>query len=653
MNVSPRANLDRQLATVRSRWILRDALLSLARTTLAIVPACLVLGWLDYRLDFSRPVRLIELACLLVGIAWVLRRFAVPAITRRRDAYTAALRVESAYTRFGGRFVSRTEFRGGRGDTSAVSRELMDAMCEQVERDAATLPLPAAIDMHPVRRPGAAAAITLCVLCLVVFTWPGLASLWVRRTLWPFSYADWPRRTEFKDVQQRYRVRRGDPVVVKGRLTGEIPRTGEIEWQSDDPGTSKGRSAGRKDFDVQPDGAFNVEIGPLLQPISFSIKAGDARLRSVPVDVVIPPELASIEAGYEYPPFAGRERDTVKSGDVRALVGTRVELALEADRPVKRMELVLIEEGTKRTQPVTLASKTRGRASFVVLARGEYQVWLYDEHEFTTDSPATFVIDPIDNELPTIRVTRPGSEHTVTPATRLRLRFTAQDDYGVTAATIRWQKRARAREDEPAAGPGVPIPITAPRRQWEGRFAWDLGIADLASGDEVEYYVEVRDAGRHLTEQKAGASGTHVLKVVDPESLRQSLEARQRDVFAELDHLIEQQQASRDQVELAVKELPSGDEPLMPKDLRRVQVEEHRQARVLRQVARLAARIAEIADELADSFLVDAGRIEDLRALAEGLRTLEAGPMRDVVVYLQQARAALAESGTSMPPGER
>ena len=37
-------NLDRQLAAVRSQWILRDGALALARTALAVVPVCLADG---------------------------------------------------------------------------------------------------------------------------------------------------------------------------------------------------------------------------------------------------------------------------------------------------------------------------------------------------------------------------------------------------------------------------------------------------------------------------------------------------------------------------------------------------------------------------------------------------------------------------------
>ncbi len=660
-----KTNLDRQLSAVRSRWIVRDAVLSLARTVLALVPAYLVLGWLDYRLDFPRGARAAELVCLVAWTVWVIRRFVVPAVTLKRGACAAALRVESVYDRFGGRLISRVEFRdearmhsrrpGPRSPRFAggLSASLIEAMCKRVESAAAHLPLRAAIDMKPVRRPAAGAAVTLLVLSLVVVSRPGLAGLWIRRTLLPFSDAAWPRRTQITDVEQQYRVRRGDPVRITGLVTGEIPRTGRVEWQPAGQGRSTARPAGYASFDVAAGGRFTVTIGPLLEPITLSMRIGDARLDGVHVDVVVPPELASIEAVYHYPAFTRRQPDRVQSGDVRVLVGTRVDLTLNADRDVQRMELAFSGDEGERTKAVTLTSKRQGQGSFTVTARGRYAVRLHDAYGFTTDTPATFVIDPIDNELPAVRLTRPGSEHRVTPATRLRLRFEADDDFGVTAAAIRWRKRAREGVDEPAPTAPVTVPVVTPRTQWDGQFAWDLASADLARGDEVEYHLEVTDAGLHLTQEKMSVSATHVLTVVDPESLRRSLEARLRDAFGELDHLTDQQQAGRDEVEVAIVSLPAAGEPLMPADVRRVQIEQHRQTRMLRQVGRLSGRLADVADELADSFLVDSERIEGLHALAGGLRALGVGPMKQAAAYLRQARAALAGFAESQDTGER
>lgn len=655
--------LDEKLRHVRRRWLIRDAGLCVARMLLVIIPLILLLGRMDYRWDFSHATRAAELAALLIAFAWTIRKWALPAIRRRRDMCATALCVESTYPQFGGRLVSRVQFRlmPDPADIapSHTSRSLIDAACNLIEHQSAGLPLINAVDMRPLRAPVAGAMAAVLLLAGTVVVRPDLAGLWVLRTILPFADIAWPRRTYLGELQDAYRVRRGDSLILQGRVSGEIPNTVQVRWSAADAGiTVMDRSA---DFAVAGDGAFTVRVGPLLEPIRLAVLAGDTQKAGIVVDVVRPPELAAIEAVYHYPEYTRRQPDRVQSGDVRALVGTHVQLTVTADSPTKRMELVFPDPGQQSAPAVELVSPLQGTAPLTVQSRGRYQIRLYDQFNFTADEPATFVIDPIDDELPVIKLTRPGPEHRVTPATRLRLEFEASDDYGVTGAAIRWHKRDPASSQpvatgsmpagsgsQPATGDNVvSIPLPEPRTRWTTIFAWDMATAGILPGDELEYHVEVRDAGQHLTPEKVGRSTRCLLKVVDADTLSESLETRLREAFAEMDYVIKQQTASITEVSAAIVSLPTQDDPVVSSDIQRVQVEQNRQVRLARQVERLANRIGQTADELRDSFLADARRTDDLSALAEELRKLAAGPMESAAADLRRSQEVLRQLGAS------
>ncbi len=704
--------LDEKLAAVRSRWVLRDGVWAASRAALILVPVVIALGWLDYQLHFSRSVRVVELIALAALIVWILRRFVRPVMRRRRDTRAAALCVESAFDRFGGRLVSRVQFRGGVG-VAGLSPALVEAACERVEREAAALPLSEAIDLRPVRGPAVGAAVMLVLLASVVAARPGPAGLWLRRTLLPFSEASWPQRTQLVGLEPRYHVRRGDPLEIGGRATGVVPRSGEVRWQTAEAGGLFGGETRYESFDIAADGTFHATIGPLLESITLTVEAGDAEATGIEVEVVIPPELAAVEAVYHYPEYTGRSPDTVQSGDIRAIIGTRVALRFTADRPVERMELAVKSEAGDDVRAVELSSATEGSAEIRVRERGRYEVRLFDRYGFTSDAPATFVIDPIEDRVPTVTIGRPAAEHTVTPATQLGVVFEAEDDFGVTGAVIRWQRRRsgggerergrggegeieRRRDGETAGSsqgdgtlrresairkplsamsplsPSPPrpispsasnetgydiraqaIPLIAPQRRWAGRYTWDLAGADVLPGDEIAYHLEVHDAGEHPAEPKVGTSAAHVLKVVDPETLRQSLEARVREAYGELDRLCAEQTAGLDGVSTAMVSLPIEREGPVDAELRRLEAERNRQTRIRRQVLRVSERVREIAGEMGDSFLADRERIEALEGLAEGLSRVGAEPMLGVIDDLQRARAAIAEHASTRPSEEK
>lgn len=693
--VTNRSVLDQRLADVRSRWIARDTVWSASRMIAAVVPACLLAAWIDYRIEFSRTTRFVELFLLTAGLIWAIRRWVMPVLHERRNAYTAALRVEAADPRFGGRLISCVQFAevnaGARGGGADMSGDLIAAMRDRVEKQASGVDFANAVDTASLCRPGLLALILLLLAVAVAVKEPQMARLWLVRTLWPFGSADWPRRTFIDGIRPEYQVRRGDFVVISGTTRGEIPREGEVSWRirPEQPGEqarasdrSAAGSGGSLSFDMDRGGGFTARVGPLLEPVELSISVGDASVDGVRVEVVRPPEVSSIEAVYHYPEFTGRKSDKLQSGDVRALVGTRVDLSFTADRPVQRAEICMFQEcsrrhpgspGTAETerpaiqlrrvsrpaattcpsgpQGMLMKSPLEGQTSFTVRSPGRYQIRLFDAYGFSSDNPATFVIDPVDNELPVVAIRRPNTEHTVTPATRLALLLEASDDYGVTEAVLCWWKREKSQTQPTDAIRQQVIPVGAPRKKWNARYMWDLAAAGLQAGDELEYYVQAGDAGEHLTPQKAGRSTTHVLKVTDPETLRQALEGRLKQLFGEVEHLRQQQTAGMDAVSMAILSLPGG-QAGGAADITRVQSEYNRQVGTRRQLERVADQFARVSEEMAESFLADPARIAELKGLAKGLADLAGQPMQFVVEELERAKSSLDEAGSSWPSGE-
>lgn len=648
----PPPALDRRLASIRARWILRDHLLAAAGAVLALVPPCLALGPLDHAFRFSASLRILEWLGLVAWAVLVLRRASLRAL-RPRPRAAVALLVEGAFPRFAGRLASAVEFRGGPGSPgripSGASPSLAESLCARMEREAAPLPIERAIDLAPARRPTVAAGIVLAIAAATVVLEPGLSWIWLQRTLIPWAGPEWPRRTRIEGLPDRYLVRRGDPIRVEGRVAGEVPARGSISWKSrtKPAGIFASAAGGSLSFDIARDGSFAATVGPLLEPADLSVSAGDGRRDGIPVEVVVPPEIEAVEARLTFPPFTGRPEETVRAGDVRALVGTRVLLTVTADRLAERMEAAFDLEGGSSMEPLTPASPRRGTVAFTVRSRGRYGIRLYDAHGFSSP-PATFVIEPVENGSPAVAVLRPGAERVVAPATRLRIEFDAADDFGIARAAIRWKKVPPG--SGPAAGPPgntgdggfavLPIPQAGPRRAWKGDYVWDLAAADLRPGDEITYLLEVADEGEHLALAAAGRSRMQVLKVVDPEVLRRSLEEKVREGWAELERTARDQAASRDAVAAALLDLSRPEEPLGA-DLGRVEFEENRQKRLVRQIERIAERLESAAGELAESFLADGSRIDGLKSMAERLRKLAAGPLGDAAVELERARAAL------------
>ena len=73
----------------------------------------------------------------------------------------------------------------------------------------------------------------------------------------------------------------------------------------------------------------------LDEPVEIVISAGDARSEPVKIAVVDSPSLLVRELRYDYPPYTGRQAETVEwQGDIRAVEGTQVTIVAECNQPL-------------------------------------------------------------------------------------------------------------------------------------------------------------------------------------------------------------------------------------------------------------------------------------------------------------------------------
>jgi hypothetical protein len=308
---------------------------------------------------------------------------------------------------------------------------------------------------------------------------------------------------------------------------------------------------------------------------------------------VVPPSLASFEATYHYPNFLGRPPQPTTVRDIRALVGTSVELRLTADRPLERMTLTVASQAGERNEPVPLVSAMQGVASLVVRAPGWYSVRLDGKDGIAADDPPTYAIVPIENRYPFVVLRQPQTESIVTPFAKVPVVFEAEDDFGVTGAALVWQRR-QAAAPSPSAPVRTAIPFSTGQRAIEMDYLWDLARTGAQPGDYLSFYLEVEDAGEHIASgpQGARARPTITLKVVDIAAYIHQHEAALRSAFDEIDRLAAEASAAWDELSGILRLLDRAD----PSEaLPRLQKQRDCQQRLNRQTQALADRLGVLA----------------------------------------------------------
>src|SRR5262249_34446017 len=144
----------------------------------------------------------------------------------------------------------------------------------------------------------------------------------------------------------------------------------------------------------------------------------------------------------DYPVYQHRRPETVTAtaGNVVAPVGTRVEVAATANKPLQ--EASLTEDGKARGPWEVTSDTARGR---LTATRDENDsMGLRDRNAFVALTPPQYTIRAQPAQTPIVQIVKPGADTERTPTGALNLRIAATDDYGVTEMRLAWRVGKRA-----------------------------------------------------------------------------------------------------------------------------------------------------------------------------------------------------------------
>jgi hypothetical protein len=605
---------------VRSRAATLSAVAGMLLWLGLILAAAGLLVSLDAFFRFPAAGRWFSLALWVAVLVIATRRVLLPALGGP-ETREVLLRLERCYPDLSGRLVTAVELADpDRLARSGASVDLYRQVASAAESMAPGLDPAPVVPARPyLRRSMAGLCIIVGALLGSIAITDGLG-IGLRRLFAPWSAVAWPYKTQISiDGETPILVRRGGSLELTGRIGGRIPETGTLRvWSGSTEGTPyRGR------FSIGAEGDFRVEYQPVTADLFAQLAAGDAQSDVLEVRMVPPPEIESVELRLEHPDYSGLPPAVLPDGNATALFGTRAELRITADKPL-RSASILWHDG--QGVPFTLTEPDAGVLSFEVLRDAAYTIDLVDTMGFRSDVSVTYRIEMVDNEYPRIESMEPRTDKQVTPEAEIPLFLELSDDFALAGATLYYRVNQEATEE-------VELPLDPGARRAEILYTWKIADLEVEPGDAIQYWVEVRDMGAHADERPYPES-THLrLSVMDDSSLRRRLNDRADQLLSRLVELVQLQTESSEAVATAAAALDAATDVRDALDT--VRTEEYMQKRIRSQ----AARIGQLLSDLAGDYVISkVGRkydINRIQAAGEELAALAAEPMPRVVSGLR------------------
>jgi len=358
-----------------------------------------------------------------------------------------------------------------------VSPRMRDVLARDAARALSTLNRDAIVSRESMRRAAVRAALAAVPLATTVALF---APAMFRATNVASAYL-FPARVNVEVFPGTTKIRAGQPLTITARirgLVGELVPTLTVAV-GDETRTLRMTPGGEP-------GVFSMTIDAVTTSFAYSVSAAKTRSGTYTISVIRPPRVERIDVHYDFPPGLGMEpRTDEDSGDIYGPAGTRVRLAITADKPIARAFLVL-NDGSK------LALNGQAQlldGELTIDEDGSYRVALADEDGLENAGDTEYFIRTVADRPPDVRILRPASDKHVTPLEEVQIEARADDDYGIVSFDLVFQTPAGKERTVPLRGARGGLTASG----LHTLFMEDLGVQP---GDFVTYYARARDVNR-------------------------------------------------------------------------------------------------------------------------------------------------------------
>jgi hypothetical protein len=420
---------------------------ALCWAALTLLAGIALLAAIDYWLELPLALRVGAIAAIGAGSVAVAITLAIKSVRRWRRQATAAA-IEQVFPQLGQRIRTTVQFgelEAGQIEEAGVATTLVTALEADTVRAAQPLPLDAVIPWKSLALASMlAAAVGLGLAGLSAFDWQWRAAA-QRAFLGDQPY------TTITVEPGNLTLKEGESAVIRVTVAG---RTGnQISFwsrQTDEPESQWEEEKLTLD-DAQPAGerqvALEVPLERVRHPLEYRFAAGSATTKNYQVEVLYPLKIVRIQAGIRPPEYTSQPLQESEGGNISGLAGSKVNLAIELDRPAQTAWLVLrdlvirrqsLEGEAKVTKlPLTIEG-AKLVANLELNADQTYEVFAQsaDEMELPENK---YRIRVRQDEAPQVWFESPAEALEVHTLAEVLMRLRVSDDYGLTRAGIMFE----------------------------------------------------------------------------------------------------------------------------------------------------------------------------------------------------------------------
>jgi len=654
------------------RWIFIEAISLIGLSVAVWFWGTLILDWL---IEPPPAVRLLAggVICLWIGTI-IIKRLVMRLQAPLRDEQLALL-VERTHPELQDSLSTAVELGLGetRSASSTIDLRLLDRTTSIAAASVQRITMGRLFRRTHLLWKAGLSGFSIGTMAAVLILLPTVRETWVQRMVL-LSNAPWPRQVTLSIADFPNGVRRvargvDVEILVTAQSTGQLPRFVELQYRGKDGWTThrmgtRGASEGTNQL-------FTYVIKKPKEDLVIEVRGGDGRLRDLYLDVIEPPSLATIDLRMTPPQYIGGDsRPLAATRLVEVPAGSILSITAESSKPLSKAsirsipipstsqsattgtqasdaeasekESVIAQLTTKPLKTLTEKNATEKQPRDLsgtlgpVLEDCILDIEFTDTTGITNQKPIRFQLLSRPDLPPEIEVAPDGISSVITTSAAIPISGRIEDDHGLAEVTVSLRRLNTTADTTDAQLQQASISLatqssTVLRLVKENSPRIEASSLPAKVGDELELVVSAKDQCALAGGPQTSVTEPWRLRVVQPEVLLATLEAREVILRRRFESLIADFQQKRDRIAAAVTTKKVGDET------KTSQLAEAT-SRANGETREIAASFRDISNELLNNRLLTA-QLEErlLNQIATPLEKIVSGP-------IEQLRLAVYDS---------
>lgn len=445
----------------------------------AVLTLALVAGEkLDWLSHAALPLFIIgELAALIAFVLIPLRQ--------RIEVGSIARFIDERHPELEDRILSAVEFSGRAPEGELASAWMIERCLEEARVRVEEIRWSDLVDVRLITRLAALASFFLLLSLGVMLV---RSDLWLAR--FPTLASLVPsgaRQLDFTVEPGDARIRKGASQIiwVKSKIAG---RKVNIQFRAPDATewTTLAMAQGASEQ------VHHHEFAGLQSDLEYRVRFGGETSSDFKLSIWSPPQLEAIDLTYHYPEYLGRaSRETPNSGNITAVEGTRVELAVKTNKAIKSAHLAL-ESGERI--PLRQSLDTVWVGDLELSKDDKYQVELVDLDDAPSEYNPRYNITVQPDKPPQVKLEFPRGDTEVTMLDEVPVNFQVEDDFGLDSYGLRYEIAGQEPKMITLQGEGGSVPMKmGDGLKAGGAHMLELEKLSLQSDDLVSWTVWAKD----------------------------------------------------------------------------------------------------------------------------------------------------------------